>query len=330
MTQNELYNQLYNLREKLKRQFTSGGRAPTICTDEALQEMTAHPPRFKSDLVNISGLGNTFVDKYGDYFMPVFENFYKNHRKTTKLTPSVQDTLKSLENRLVNISRKNRLLYMGKISTRNAFDIYTNDIDYNNKVLDLILGKVSQITLCEMSLKENWEKDDKRFKKALQLIREITKDQRESGQYDLFIGYPYVVGKTFGEDFNIRAPLALFPVTFEKKPDKITIKLDKTKDIMFNNNLILTQNKFLGRADDIPEIIWEDFDRNTFLESLLAYYKQYNINIGGSLDALEKFEDISVKDFPDYRNGEFYLANHAILGKFSPYSSSIQQDFRRL
>lgn len=330
MNSNKLYNLLYELRSNLKQQFSNGGRAPTICSDESLQELAAHPPRYKSDLVNIIGLGDTFVEKYGNYFMPLFESYYKENINIAPITPEIQDTLKSLENRLVNISRRNRLLYMGKISDKSAFDIYSGDLDYNNKVLDLLLGKTSQITLCEMSLKDNWSKDEKRFKKALKLIREVSKDKRESGQNDLFIGYPYVIGKTFGEDFNVRAPLVLFPVTFDKKPDKITIKLDKTKDILFNSNLILTQNKFLGQADIVPDVIWEDFEPNNFLEKILAFYQQYNINIHGSLDVLEKFQDILVDDFPDFHNGEYYLSNNALLGRFSPYSSAIQRDFNSL
>ena len=241
MTQNQLYNALYNLRSQLKKQFSTGGRAPSICTDEALQELAAHPPMHKNEITNISGIGSTFVEKYGDYFMPIFHEYYSDKKKSVQKSPHVQDTLKSLENRLVNISRKNRLLYMGKIYNKTAFDLYNSDKDYNEKVIDIIMGKNTPLTICDISLKDNWDAADKRFKKALQLIREHSKDLRETGQTDLFIGYPFVMGKTFGEDFSIRAPLVLFPVIIDKTPNKITIKLDKTQDIMFNSNLILTQ-----------------------------------------------------------------------------------------
>lgn len=329
MTQNELYNQLVNLRNKLKNQYKENGRMPTICTDDALQELASHPPRFKEELTHIEGLGDTFVEKYGNYFMEILNIYHNSSTTAVKITKNVRETLKSLENRLVNISRKNRLLFMGKVYSKNAFDMYDTNPEYNNQVLKLLSGSINQLTLCEINLKGEWN-EDKRFKKALQLIREVTKEQRETGQYDLYIGYPYVIGNTFGEDFQIRAPLALFPVTYEKFADKITIKRDKEKDILFNSNLILTQNKFLGKADDLPNIILEEFNKDTFISDLINFYKTYEINILGEVAPLEKFEDISIKNFPKLQNGQYTLCNHAILGKFSMHTSAIQKDFKEL
>ena len=233
MTQEELYKKLVSLRNKLKIEFSANGRAPVICSDSALQALASHPPRLKSDLSSIEGLGQTFEDKYGDYFMAVINEYYNEGISTTKVTKELRNTLKSLENRLVNISRKNRLLYIGKPASKTAIDLYDKSPEYNQQVVDLILGKKSSITLCEMNLKDNWEADDKKFKKCLTLIREVSKELRETGQYDLYIGYPYVMGNTYGEDFPVRAPLVLFPVSFEKKPDVLQkVKAFETSSIV--------------------------------------------------------------------------------------------------
>ncbi|MBE5738902.1 MAG: DUF4011 domain-containing protein [Clostridiales bacterium] len=328
MTQEELYKKLVELRNKLKLEFSSNGRAPAICSDSALQALAAHPPRLKSDLSNIEGLGQTFEDKYGDYFMAVINEYHNQGVNATKISKELRNTLKSLENRLVNISRKNRLLYIGRPSNKTAMDLYDKSPEYNQQVVDLILGRKSSITLCEMSLKDNWETDEKRFKKALTLIREVSKELRETGQYDLYIGYPYVMGNTYGEDFPVRAPLVLFPVSFEKKPDSIVLKRDKSKDILFNSNLILTQYKFLKKADDVPNTIMEEIYTDTFLKDVKAFYEQHDIKVQGEMSALEKFEDISYKDFPKLKNGEYHLVNNAVLGRFSVYSTALQKDYR--
>ncbi|MBQ7351293.1 MAG: HRDC domain-containing protein [Clostridia bacterium] len=330
MTQNELYSQLVSLRTSLKKQFSTNGRAPSICTDEALMELASHPPRQKEELKYIEGLGDTFVEKYGDYFMPLFIEFYNNSAYSKKMPEKTRETLKILENRLVNISKKNRLLYMSRLQSKTAMDLYDKDAEYNKKVLSLIMGSCSQITLCQMGIRDNWQGDEKRFKKALQLIREVSKEQRESGQYDLYIGYPYVIGKTFGEDFPIRAPLVLFPVTFEKHPDRIILKRNKEKDILFNNNLVLTQNKFLGKANEIPQAIMEEFNKQTFIMDTINYYKEHEINIQGNLSQLEKFEEMPLSEFPDFKDGEYHISNNAILGRFSIYNSALQKDYRSL
>ncbi len=330
MTNDELYRRLYTLRDQLKVELSSNGRAPTICTDDALQELAAHPPRQKADLVGIEGLGETFANKYGDFFMPVIKEFFADGVQSSKMSKKLRETLKSLENRLVNISRKNRLLYIGRLSSKTAMDLYDKSKDYNQSVIDLILGRKSQITLCQMKLRDDWESDDKRFKKALQLIREVSKEARETGQHDLYIGYPYVMGNTYGEDFTIRAPLVLFPVTFDKKPDTITIKRDMSKDILYNSNLILTQLKFLNKADDLPNTTVEQIFTDTFIADTLKFYSENNFKIEGELGPLEKFEDLGLKDFPKYRKGEYHLVGNAILGRFSTYSTALQKDYREL
>lgn len=106
-----------------------------------------------------------------------------------------------------------------------------------------------------------------KFKKLLTLMREVTKDVRESGQNDLYVGYPYVIGRMSGEDFNIRAPLALFPVSLERDNENVYIKLDESRDVLYNNNLILTQYKFSGLNRELPNPVIEEV-KDTFIADL--------------------------------------------------------------
>lgn len=329
MTFQELYRKLANVRDQLKNKFYANGRTPTICTDEALYELAKQAPRHKEDLCNINGLGETFAEKYGDYFMIVLNKYHNGNISTKELNEEIKATLKNLENRLVNISKRNRLLYMGKVYNKYAFDLYAND-EFNDDVINLLIGKKQSLRLCNIS--NDISETEKRYKKLLQLLREITKDFRENGQYDLYVGYPYVVGRTKGENFNVRAPLVLFPVSFDRNDDDIIIKSDKTKDILFNNNLILLQNKFLSKNDELPNNVFENITKDGFYEQIKNYYINTGIELKCEEDvfSLSSFKDIKANEFPTYNNGDFYVVPNAVLGKFSLYSSALQKDFKNM
>lgn len=113
-------------------------------------------------------------------------------------------------------------------------------------------------------------------------MREVTKDVRESGQNDLYVGYPYVIGRMSGEDFNIRAPLALFPVSLERDNENVYIKLDESRDVLYNNNLILTQYKFSGLNRELPNPVIEEV-KDTFIADLQAYYGEAGIRFEAEL-----------------------------------------------
>lgn len=81
-----------NVREQLKTKFYANGRAPTICSDEDLYELEGLAPRRKEGLCKIPGLGETFVEKYGDYFMVVLNQYHNSNISTKELNEQVKST----------------------------------------------------------------------------------------------------------------------------------------------------------------------------------------------------------------------------------------------
>ena len=76
--------------------------------------------------------------------------------------------------------------------------------------------------------------------KLKELKREEEEIERETGRYELYIGYPFVFGM-ISQGFHripIKAPLLLFPV-------KIDIEDDETVEIRFNNAEKIQINKAL-------------------------------------------------------------------------------------
>lgn len=137
----QVYNDLCVLRQHLKKFYSVNGKVPTICSDETLKEMATLLPRKKDDLYAISGVGNSFVEKYGDSFMYYFDDFHNNKNKSMDTPIEVKDTLKRLESRLINISKKNKLLYNAKSQTYFSMDLFEkNNLEKIKASAILFLG----------------------------------------------------------------------------------------------------------------------------------------------------------------------------------------------
>lgn len=327
MTQQELYDELIKVRNQLKKKFASGGRTPAVCSDEAVRLIAANAPKRQEELQYISGLGKTFQEKYGAAFMQVLDRYHKESASSAKITDDVRKTLKNLESRLVNINKRNRLLYMSKLYDKYAYDLYGRQLP---PLIEYLTGKsrAKSFKLSEIDYADTPAKINK-FKKLLTLMREVTKDVRESGQNDLYVGYPYVIGRMSGEDFNIRAPLALFPVSLERDNENVYIKLDESRDVLYNNNLILTQYKFSGLNRELPNPVIEEV-KDTFIADLQAYYGEAGIRFEAELPKFSAFAEYKEGTFPKFAKGEYHLNNNAVLGKFSMCSSALQKDFKEI
>lgn len=327
MNKDQLYLRLKNLRDRLKIKFYANGKTPTICSDDAVKEMAIQAPRHKEDLTNITGIGQTFVDKYGDYFMAILNQYHNSNISTKQLDSEMRYTLKNLENRLVNISRRNRLLYMGRIYNKYAYDLCSQDVVFNDRLLEFLQCKKAKFLVCRSD-----DETSKDYKSIQALLREINRDYRENGQYDLYIGYPYVMGKIKGEDFNVRAPLMLIPVVYERDEDKVTIEIDDSRDVLFNNNLILLQNKFLGKNGELPNNVYDYSNFDNIVSDITKFYADNGIDLACDKDITKftHFQSIRLDQFPKFRSGEMKIVPNVVLGKFSLYSSALQKDFEAM
>lgn len=324
----QLYNELYRLRQRIKdRERQLQGRAPTVCTDNALYEIAELCPKKLSDFESVSGIGKAFIENYGNQFLSVILKYTEvATEKKINITSSAAETLKELEKKLVSINRRNRLLYMPKVSNKYAFDMFEVGTNY---LFNLLYGKVPAITLANISGTDydDAQKELSRFKRIAQLLREINKDLRDKGQNDLYIGYPFVIGRIPGENFDVRAPLALFPVKAEKTPTSIKISLDDSRDVVYNTTLILAYFKFNNVSKPLPSDVIESVSENSFLNTLVKFYADNEIHITDKSTELIKFKEYKAEEFPSFRSGELHLERCAILGKFPICSSSIQKDF---
>lgn len=284
-------------------------------SDRILNDIAMYNPLKLEDFRAISGLGDTFIEQDGQTVL----NFLVELQNQT---PSIDDlqrsTLEELSKKLINLSRRNRLLYTGKLSNKQGYDLSSlspenfHNLLFNNE--KIILKSV----------------DDDGFKPLYHLLQQISKQHKETGNYDGYIGYPYVEGRFLNDDFIIRAPLAFFPIKATASNQQISVEVNRNEDVLINSNLIVAKAKFTQEVTSLTSPYLEEVNDETFVEDLLSTYAQLNFEITHTPSELVAFIDKSNDDFKSFKPGQFHCIHHAILGYFPMLSTALQRDFDQL
>ena len=162
------------------------------------------------------------------------------------------------------------------------------------------------------------------------LRKEIVDIAKETGRYELYVGYPFVEG-TIGSDMTIKAPLILFPVKINIFDDShVDIELIKDAPVTLNKALIMAYAK--EKRINIDNMVMEfgnDFSRNfKDINSVLKYLKKFHIDIempSGILDDLMSLEDSGVPS----KGSNLKISNNCVAGRF-PLANSIYIDYTEL
>ncbi|MBR2254712.1 MAG: HRDC domain-containing protein [Candidatus Methanomethylophilaceae archaeon] len=317
----QLLAELTSLRDSLRAgNPMANGRLPQICSDEALVEMAQRVPHKAEDLAAIAGIGQRFVEQYGEAFLDITRRYALEAVKGSEIDPRAAEALRELEKKLINVSRSNRLLFQPRASRRNAFDLGGYP---EGDVIGLLFGRRRSLLLCDSA---DGPDSVRTYRQLNDLFREVSRDIRDRGRYDLYVAYPFVQGRMGGEGFEVRAPLALFPVTLEREAGTMTLASDPSRDAMFNNTLILARIKSTGEDRPLPHNLLESTDFQGFRDELVRFYGDNGIPLTFA-DGLVPFESYRPETFPDYQPGEMELVCSAVLGRYSIYSSSVQRDF---
>lgn len=325
MDEKKILDLIYRLRNRIKndsRYYINGNR-PAVCSDDTLCLIAKYAPTSMEELKNIKGVGDTFIEKYGSLFV----NEIKKYTDTGKvnLDPKQLELLNKLENRLVDINKRNRLLYAGKINKDFGIDIFKylkKPEEFINFILEQKTSKYELIDITNI--------DDEKIKGLLKLIRQVNRIETETGNNELYLAYPFLQGKFENEDFSVKAPLLLFPVRLERTTDNITILNDTSRDIIYNTTLILANNKFNGKNKVLPDSDISEFEKDTYLDSMLKFYADNELYITKNNFECEKFFENKKSEFPKYKNGEFELKGYMVLGLYSMSVTPLYADFHKM
>lgn len=161
------------------------------------------------------------------------------------------------------------------------------------------------------------------------LYRETQAIEKESGKYELFLGYPFVEGR-FKDGSFVRAPFFLFPVELEIKNNQWYVKNSPARDLMVNKVLLFAAAKCHQAAVKS----YEDLDLTSLGDvKLLDYVEAQLTEMGMSgIKSNDGFVDLLAytnTTLPMYKFGELKIVENMVLGQF-PISNSIYDDYERL
>ena len=322
---NKLRTALYNLKEHLQdiHYNFETGRRPSICSEDVIEALVKYKPRSLDDMSKIRGIGNNFIDNYGEDFLELIRKSIDINK--IELSDKEKTLLGKLENRLVNINRRNRLLYSSKVNKDYGIDIFKIIDDVEEFEKFITERKNSSFGLLNI---EDFE--DEKLKAILKLLRQVNKIITETGNNELYVAYPFVQGKMENEDFNVKAPLMLFPVEIVRDSKTISLKNDFSRDVIYNTNLILANNKFNGKNEILPNNEVDDYDDDDYIEDMIEFYSENNFYISKKDFKIEKFFENKVSEFPKYKNGELEIKGYMVLGLYSMYVTSMFSDFHKM
>lgn len=218
--------------------------------------------------------------------------------------------------RLIEISGKNRSLYLKNFNKKNGYDVgkllYTVP-EKTEELLDLLWkGKSLPFKLISKDNKETvWaahkvnEKfpdqefsDDKEKQKYLRmkkefakkvyelevqnlkaLKREINEIEKETGRYELFLCYPFVYGSV--RNYTFKAPLLMFPIVIDILDDNnVNISFKYGDKIQINKALMLAIADSNRLNLQEMEMEFDNLESKfKTIQDLLAYLKSFGVKI---------------------------------------------------
>lgn len=252
---------------------------------------------------------------------------------------------KKYKERLIEISGRNRSLYLRKIVKKYSYDMGTilekrSDSDdflsflwQKKRSFTLLNDKITKKVMKQLPAQE----DDapktteakvlaKNIADLKYLKREVEELEKETGRYELFIGYPFVIG-TIGKDIQIKAPLMLFPAEIEIEKDVAKIVLVPNQPISLNKSFILAYSK---EHDVNTDNLIQEFDPQNEDTFASVYDVVDYLNKNGFKIKYQKRKSLLTFDETKELNSNgLELKNMAVLGRF-PLANSIYNDYLQL
>ncbi|WP_162628075.1 AAA domain-containing protein [Arcticibacterium luteifluviistationis] len=205
----------------------------------------------------------------------------------------------------------------------------------NQSIIESLISSKKSIHLCD--------KIDPRDGKsnAISLhLRKIWKTDKllkeEKGAEDLYVGYPFVIGKLV-DGTPIRCPLLFFPVNLVLEANKWQLE-KKDASISFNKTFLLAYSQFNKTFvdEEFFNFNFEEFgdEPTVFLTELYEFLKKSKLEINFNSELfnqkLQSFEGVKKESFDDIKIGELKLESQAVLGIFPQTGSYIAADYDQL
>ena len=162
------------------------------------------------------------------------------------------------------------------------------------------------------------------------LIKEIKSTEKETGRYELYIGYPFVEGYFKDKTFT-KAPIFLFPIEVNKRGDKWYIKNKIEFPVILNKVFLIGYAKF--NEETISNIQTEYDDLlifgNDLIKGVIGELKKANVIISYTEFEATTFKEILKDTELNYELGELVISNNIVMGHFN-IANSIYKDYKEM
>lgn len=251
----------------------------------------------------------------------------------------LKDILQIYLNRLLDLSSRNRSIYLPRLIPNQMIDL--NELDFLNhhpvfKLIESLLAKEKKVTLIPYA--DPRDKNVNLLSQRLNRLDHLVKvAETETGEKSLFVGWPFVEGKLLNEQV-IRCPLIFFPVELEKTDNQWVLSRSTSDVPFFNKAFLLAYTYAYGKDHHYfgEENPLENFSTDPigFRNDLYALLKNEFF-----LDFNSELYENKVSTFPEsaksldesqLKTGKLQLKPYAVLGQFSQKASFLIQDYEEL
>ncbi|WP_339869949.1 AAA domain-containing protein [uncultured Algoriphagus sp.] len=248
-----------------------------------------------------------------------------------------ESIFQTYRNRLVDLSSKNRSLYLSKSEGFGVVDL--KDLDFLNgensfEIIRKSISSKKPITLIPES--------DPRLAGVNTLSKALSRlsfrdqlTQEETGEQSLFLGWPFVEGKLINGQV-LRAPILLLGVKLQLENGKWI--LSKTDDWQWNPAFLLAYSHAYGKVleadslnQELQELSTDSTEFRTGFSKILNDH--FSIQLSSSLfeDQLAPFPVSQLSlDSTQFQDGKIALKSYALLGLFAQKGSFLFTDYEKL
>ncbi|MCR4323576.1 MAG: AAA domain-containing protein [Nanoarchaeota archaeon] len=250
----------------------------------------------------------------------------------------MEKVLKKYQERLNDISRRNRAIRLSRIIKKKTFDIsdLSNiESDQPIQVVNKLFFENKSANLIDINVKN--KEEERILKDILYLKRDVEFILKEKGYHECFLGYPFIQGN-FSEGSFFRAPLFLVPIQidFNRATRKVTIKPLPDSSVQINKTFFIAFNKYNKgyknlNLEDLKKI--EDLKSEELIEWSVQLFE--GLNMETNINTFKKTKIDSLKplikdEHPKNLSGKIEFLPYAILGEFSQLNSAMNNDYDEL
>ncbi|HSJ69477.1 MAG TPA: AAA domain-containing protein, partial [Anditalea sp.] len=251
----------------------------------------------------------------------------------------LKDTFQVYLNRLIDLSAKNRSIYLPKLINSQMVDLkrfnFLQDKEAITYIHALISGKKSIPLIKVLHARD---RSSNKLSKALNRLQLSVKlAEEETGEKNLFVGWPFIEGKLINNQL-IKCPLILFPVELAIVEGYWCLQAKDTEPPILNYTFLLAYIHATGKPLDKE---WLDTSLEDFPKDPTAFttalYRHINdaliLNFNQELfeQRLDAFpESNKIEDNNTFNTGLLKLKPYAVLGQFSQKGSYLINDYEDL